>query len=166
MQAVAARDSRRSPAHRALLSRDRGRDAIRLRRSAVWLSAVALLGYWVLLVVFGDPGQTYSLAGNAELKLDRALLGDAHLYHGEGIPFDPEGLLSTLPAVVNAIAGFLAGGYLRRRGPSYETIAKSMLVGASLVVLALAWHPFQSTETVPAGFGVPGGGSTSCCFRQ
>jgi len=111
------------------------------RRSAVWLSAVALLGYWVLLVVFGDPGHAYSLAGNAELKLDRALLGDAHLYHGEGVPFDPEGLLSTLPAVVNAIAGFLAGDFLRRRGPSYETIAKLMLVGASLVVLALAWHP-------------------------
>ena len=111
------------------------------RRSAVWLSAVALLGYWVLLVVFGDRGHAYSLAGNAELKLDRALLGDAHLYHGEGVPFDPEGILSTLPAVVNAIAGFLAGDFLRRRGPSYETITKLMLVGASLIALALAWHP-------------------------
>jgi len=111
------------------------------RRSAVWLSAVALLGYWVLLVVFGDHGHAYSLAGNAELKLDRALLGDAHLYHGEGVPFDPEGILSTLPAVVNAIAGFLAGDFLRRRGPSYETITKLMLVGASLIALALAWHP-------------------------
>jgi predicted acyltransferase len=111
------------------------------RRSAIWLSAVALLGYWVLLVVFGDHGHAYSLAGNAELKLDRALLGDAHLYHGEGVPFDPEGILSTLPAVVNAIAGFLAGDFLRRRGPSYETITKLMLVGASLIALALAWHP-------------------------
>ena len=112
------------------------------RRSAVWLSVVALLGsLGSARRASAITVKAYTLAGNAELKLDRALLGDAHLYHGEGVPFDPEGLLSTLPAVVNAIAGFLAGDFLRRRGPSYETIAKSMLVGASLVVLALAWHP-------------------------
>ena len=111
------------------------------KRSAVWLSIAALLGYWLLLLVFGNPGDPYSLAGNAELKLDRALLADSHLYHGEGVPFDPEGLLSTLPAVVNAIAGFLAGDFLRRRGPTYETIARLMLVGAGLVILALAWNP-------------------------
>jgi len=111
------------------------------KRSAVWLSALVLIGYWALLTIFGDPGEPYSLAGNAELKLDRALMSDSHLYHGEGVPFDPEGLLSTLPAIVNALAGFLAGDFLRRRGPTYETIAKSMLVGAGLVALALALHP-------------------------
>jgi predicted acyltransferase len=111
------------------------------KRSAIWLSALFLVGYWALLTAFGDPGDPYSLAGNAELKLDRTLLSDAHLYHGEGVPFDPEGLLSTLPAIVNAVAGFLAGDFLRRKGPTYETIAKTMLVGAGLAVLALAWHP-------------------------
>jgi len=56
-------------------------------RGAIIFSIVALLGYWLLVYVLGD----YTLTGNAVLKLDLALLGDKHLYHGEGLAFDPEG---------------------------------------------------------------------------
>jgi predicted acyltransferase len=61
------------------------------------------------------------------------------LYHGEGIAFDPEGVLSTLPAIVNVIAGYFAGDFIRRYGNSYETIAKLMIAGSVLTLVALTW---------------------------
>ena len=109
------------------------------KKFALWFSVFALFAYWVLSYVFGDPADPYSLAGNAGLKLDLFLLGENHLYHGEGIAFDPEGLLSTLPSIVNVIAGFFAGDYIRRNGSSYETIAKLMIAGALLILAAFTW---------------------------
>lgn len=109
------------------------------RRFALWFSVFALFAYWVLSYVFGDPADPYSLAGNAGLKLDLFLFGEDHLYHGEGIAFDPEGLLSTLPSIVNVIAGFFAGDYIRRNGSSYETIARLMIAGALLILAAFTW---------------------------
>lgn len=106
---------------------------------AFWFSIFALVGYWIISYVFGDPSDPYSLTGNAGLKLDLFLLGENHLYHGEGIPFDPEGLLSTLPSVVNVIAGFFAGDYIRRNGNSYEGIAKLMIAGSVLILVAFIW---------------------------
>jgi predicted acyltransferase len=61
------------------------------------------------------------------------------LYHGEGIAFDPEGLLSTLPAIVNVIGGYLAGRLIQQKGNSYETISKLMVPGTLLIFAALCW---------------------------
>jgi predicted acyltransferase len=104
-------------------------------RGALLFSVLALLLYWILLVAFGD----LSLTGNAVLKLDLWLLGDHHLYHGEHLAFDPEGLLSTLPAIVNVLAGYCAGIYLKEKGPSYETISKMLMAGAVLIFVGLSW---------------------------
>jgi predicted acyltransferase len=67
-------------------------------------------------------------------------MGTNHLYHGEGIPFDPEGWLSTLPAIVNVVAGYFAGKYIQQNGKGYETIAKLMLTGALAILVALCWN--------------------------
>lgn len=104
-------------------------------RGAIVFSVVALLGYWWLMYSFGD----YTMAGNAEIKLDKLILGDNHMYHGEGMAFDPEGILSTLPAIPNVLAGYFAGRFLREKGPNYEPIAKLLMAGAVLLVLALCW---------------------------
>jgi predicted acyltransferase len=109
------------------------------RRFALWFSVFALIAYWIISYIFGDSSDPYSLTGNAGLKLDLFLLGPGHLYHGEGVAFDPEGLLSTLPSIVNVIAGFFAGDYIRRNGNSYEAIAKLMIAGALLLLLAFTW---------------------------
>jgi len=106
---------------------------------AVWFSVFALLAYWLLAYMFGEPTDPYSLTGNAGLRLDLFLFGPSHLYHGEGMAFDPEGLLSTLPSIVNVIGGYLAGDYIRRKGNSYETLAKLMIVGSVLIFIALWW---------------------------
>lgn len=104
-------------------------------RGAIVFSVLALAGYWAILSWCGD----LTLAGNAVLKLDRAVLGEDHLWRGEGIPFDPEGILSTLPAIVNVIVGYFAGKLLQQKGPCWESIARLMLAGAVLVVAALTW---------------------------
>lgn len=109
------------------------------KKFVAWFSVFALLGYWVLAYVFGSPGDPYSLTGNAQLKLDLWLFGESHLYHGEGIAFDPEGVLSTLPSIVNVLAGYLAGDFIKRYGNSFETLAKLLIAGAVLIFIALSW---------------------------
>jgi predicted acyltransferase len=109
------------------------------RNFALIFSGLALVGYWIIMYVYGDPNDPFSLIGNAQLKLDLAILGDKHLYHGEGIAFDPEGILSTLPAIVNVIGGFMVGDYIRKHGNTFETISKLMIAGGVLILVALTW---------------------------
>jgi len=104
-------------------------------RGALVFALFALIAYRFILAAFGD----LSLEGNAGTKLDLWLLGPDHLYHGEGVAFDPEGLLSTLPSIVNVIAGYVAGVYLQKNGQNYETIAKMLMVGVVLVLAGVWW---------------------------
>lgn len=109
-------------------------------RAAIFTGIALLLVYWILLLVFGDQAQPFSMLGNAGLYLDKFLMGDNHLYHGEGIPFDPEGWLSTLPAIINVFIGYLAGKFIQEKGKGYETISRLMLSGALLIFIALWWN--------------------------
>ncbi|MTW10510.1 DUF1624 domain-containing protein [Pseudoduganella eburnea] len=106
-------------------------------RGALVFSVVALAGHWLLLALFGD----YSLEGNAGRAVDLWLFGPGHLYKGEGIAFDPEGLLGTLPATVNVIAGYFAGRHLRDQGGTTRNVSVLAAIGAALSVLALCWAP-------------------------
>lgn len=108
-------------------------------RAAWWFSGLALVLYAWLLATFGDD----TLTGNVVLRFDRWLMGEAHLYKGEGIPFDPEGVLSTLPAVVNVLAGYLAASLLRRLGAGHEAVARLLVAASVAIVVALAWHGLQ-----------------------
>ena len=110
------------------------------RKQIIVVSICLLLGYWILLLIFGNHQQPFSMLGNAGMYLDRFLMGTNHLYHGEGIPFDPEGWLSTLPAIVNVIAGYLAGKYIREKGKNYEAISHLVLAGFGLIFIALWWN--------------------------
>jgi len=104
-------------------------------RGVVVASVVAPLGYWWILWQFGD----YTLAGNAVRTLDLAVLGESHMYTGDGIPFDPEGILSTLPSVVNVLGGYLAVTYLQRKGLNVQTVLALLAAGAACVLLAHGW---------------------------
>ncbi len=56
--------------------------------------------------------------------------------------FAPECLLSTLPAIVNVIAGYLAGAYIQRKGRNYESVVKLLIAGVCLIGIALFWAQF------------------------
>lgn len=119
------------------------------KSAVVTLSVIFLLGYWFLAWYFGDPGGVspdsvtgpFTLHGNADLKLDRLILGDDHLYHGEGFPFDPEGILSTLPAIVNVIAGYYAGLFVQKNATQLKAIWTMAGIGVLLIGLAWLWNP-------------------------
>ena len=111
-------------------------------KGAIIFSLIALLSYWAIMYFFGDQPHPYSLEGNAALKFDLLLLRPENLYKGYGIPFDPEGLLSTLPAVVNVVAGFLAGLYIQRNGNNMGTVFKLALWAAGLIAVAVVWDIF------------------------
>ncbi len=110
------------------------------KQSVIILSVVLLFAYWILLLVFGDPASPYSMTGNAGIFLDKFILGDNHMYHGEKIAFDPEGILSTLPAIVNVVIGYYAGKFIQQKGKGYDVISKMLLTGCLFIVLALCWN--------------------------
>ena len=104
-------------------------------RGAALFAVLALAVHWFILAKFGD----YTQQGNAAAKADLWLLGERHLYHGEGLPFDPEGLLGTLPATVNVIAGYYAGRLLLVRGAAPRVLLTLLVAGAACVAVALCW---------------------------
>ena len=67
-----------------------------------------LLLYWVMCLFWGDA-DPFSLQGWFGTAIDKAVLGETHMYYGEGVAFDPEGLISTIPAVVAGNTGLLGG---------------------------------------------------------
>jgi hypothetical protein len=75
-----------------------------------------------------DAQQPYSLLGNAGLYLDKFLFGNNHLYNGEGIPFDPEGLLSTIPAIVNVVIGYYAGKFIQQVNYTFSCLVRKPLL--------------------------------------
>lgn len=109
-------------------------------RTVIIITISLMLLYWIILLTFGDASQPYSLLGNAGLYFDKWLMGTHHMYHGEGIPFDPEGWLSTLPAIGNAVAGYFTGLYIREKGKNYETLTRLMLMGCLFIFIALWWN--------------------------
>ena len=108
-------------------------------RVLVLLGVLLLLGYWGLLYCGGDQGAPYSLLGNAVRKLDLRILGERHMYREKGVVFDPEGILSTLPSIVNVLAGYLAGKWILLKGRSLGTVTGLLLAGVVLTGAGLLW---------------------------
>lgn len=113
-----------------------------VNRDYLWVvTAVFLLLYWALLAFFGgsDP---YSLEGNLVLKIDKLVLGESHLYRSYGIPFDPLGLLSTIPSLGTVIIGYYTGELLGKKHADAKIVFKIMLIGAALTGLGFLWGKF------------------------
>jgi len=102
-------------------------------------SAVILLIYWFLCFTLGDKTDPYSLSGYFGTHLDKAILGEAHMYHGEGVAFDPEGIASTLTPFVQVIFGYVVGQYIQQKGKTYEMLSNLFVAGTVLVFAGFAW---------------------------
>ncbi|WP_111307900.1 acyltransferase family protein [Confluentibacter sediminis] len=104
------------------------------------LSLAILLIYWAILYLFRESGDAFGIATNAVTQLDLSILGEGHMYKRDKVAFDPEGILSTLPAIVNVIAGYIAGVFVQKKGKTYEGISKVLIIGAIITALALWWN--------------------------
>ena len=114
-------------------------------RSKVVALVGALVGYWILMRFVPVPG--YGIPGrdmpfldpNANLAawLDRHVFSAAHLYEGTR---DPEGLLSTLPALGTALIGLLTGMWLRTTHSLAQKTRGIFAAGVSGVLLGGLWN--------------------------
>lgn len=109
-------------------------------RAATVISVIILIFYWPVMYYFGGGPDPLSPHTNAVLKLDMLLIGEKHLYSGEGFPFDPEGLLSTFPSIANVVAGYLVGSYVQKKGNTYEGLAKLLMAGVVCFIIAYWWN--------------------------
>ncbi|HEV7622064.1 MAG TPA: DUF5009 domain-containing protein [Flavisolibacter sp.] len=128
-------------------------------KGAFLAGLLLLLIYWALCIA-GNPSDPYSLTGWFGTRVDLAAFGEPHIYHGEllnGKPFafDPEGLLSTIPAIVNVLFGFIVGDFIRNRGlhmqhieekPAvrgmelYQTLTILFVAAVALLFAAYTWN--------------------------
>ncbi|WP_408672257.1 acyltransferase family protein [Lutibacter sp.] len=100
--------------------------------------AIILVGYWGLLY-FGGSNDVYSLTSNIARKVDLFLLGENHIYKGFGLPFDPEGLLSSIPSVATVILGYFTGRIIETSTEITSAIKKMLIFGAILTFIGWFW---------------------------
>ena len=108
---------------------------------------VLLFGYWALMTMVPVPDT--GVAGRFVLDqpdrllsawLDRTILGTDHLWVGAKT-WDPEGLLSTIPAIATMMLGTFAGRWIAyRERPLTDRLAGVFAVGALTMMLGLVWH--------------------------
>jgi predicted acyltransferase len=109
-------------------------------RGLVMAAVSILLGYWLLLALVPVPGHgagDYREGHNLTNYLDSVLL-PGKKYDGN---HDPEGLLSTLPAVATALLGLLAGQWMMSAASAMKKVQGLLIAGAALILLGWAWHP-------------------------
>jgi len=119
-----------------------------LRTSAKTQLAIVsalLLGYWAVMTLVPVPGTgavgAVALAtpdGSLAAWLDRTLLGN-HLWRVSKT-WDPEGILSTLPAIATAMLGVFAGRWIASPRPLNERIASLFAMGSIAMVAGLIWN--------------------------
>lgn len=105
---------------------------------------ILLIGYWMLMTLVQVPGYgagRLDMAGNLGAYIDRSLMHTNHLWFWGGQMWDPEGLLSTLPATANMILGILAAAWLRSSTPRGRKLVYFLLAGAVLMLVGVALNP-------------------------
>lgn len=118
------------------------------RVQAVTTTAL-LFGYWLVMTAIPVPGYgsgDLSPAGNLAAYLDRAILGP-HIWQYAKV-YDPEGILSTVPAAATALLGVLTGTWLRS-GRDADVIAARLamtgVVGLGVGELWGLWFPINKS---------------------
>jgi predicted acyltransferase len=109
------------------------------------IGGILLLFYWLLMSIVPVPGCDVTTindkACNLAAYLDRTVFGVNHIWRSAKV-FDPEGILSTIPAIVTTISGVLTGLWLKSKRSELEKVSGMFFVGLILLVLAWCWNPF------------------------
>ncbi len=115
-------------------------------RKARWvIAAVLLLGYWALMELYPVPGYgpgVLTMDGSLEGYVDRALMYN-HLWVAHR--FDPEGLVSTIPAIATCLFGVFTGEWIRGRSGSQllRGLLTGAVIGLGLGKLWNFWFPIN-----------------------
>jgi predicted acyltransferase len=112
-------------------------------RTQFLIALALLLVYWLIMTRIAAPGFAagdLSKEGSLASYVDRVLLGP-HIWR-QGKVYDPEGLLSTIPAVATTLFGILTGHWLRSERTRWDKVAGLFAAGAVALVLGWAWNSF------------------------
>lgn len=113
-------------------------------KQQVTIVAVLLFGYWFAMTLIPVPGRGLGAlllddpSASLAAYIDRAIFG-AHLWRSSKT-WDPEGLLSTVPAVGTVILGVIAGRWIASPRPLSERLVAQFAVGSLCMVVGLMWH--------------------------
>lgn len=115
-------------------------------RQQILILAGLLFGYWFAMTLIPVPGENeigalllHTKDRHLAAYLDRMILGTNHIWTGS-VTFDPEGVLSTFPAIATAMLGVLAGRWIaQREKPLLERISGLFAAGSLGMVLGLMW---------------------------
>ena len=116
-------------------------------RTQLIVLAVLLVGYWALMTLVSVPdsgiqGRFLLDQPSRQLSawIDRLVLGTKHLWVGSRT-WDPEGLLSTVPAIGSCMLGSFAGRWIAKDArPLSERLSALFAVGALVMMLGLVWN--------------------------
>lgn len=108
-------------------------------KNQLYIAVILLLLYWVLMLYGGNGDLT--AAGNFSGYIDRLILTENHIWRSAKV-YDPEGLLSTLPAISSCLAGVLCGTFLKTKRGDYEKVSAFFFFGVVLVAIGWAWDFF------------------------
>jgi predicted acyltransferase len=116
-------------------------------KQQILIIAGLLFGYWFAMTLIPVPGENvvgalllHTKDRNLAAYLDRAILGTNHTWIGS-VTFDPEGPMSTIPAIATAMLGVLAGRWIALRDKLLlERIASLFAMGAVGMMLGLMWN--------------------------
>ena len=112
-------------------------------RTQVLIAIGLLLLYWFLVTFIPAPGYAagdLTKEGSLPSFVDRVVFGK-HVW-AQAKVYDPEGLLSTIPALVTTLIGVLTGHWLRTEKSRIEKVSGMFVAGAVLVALGWAWNSF------------------------
>jgi predicted acyltransferase len=116
-------------------------------KQQIVIIAGLLFGYWFAMTLIPVPGENvvgalllHTKDRNLAAYLDRAILGTNHTWIGS-VTFDPEGPMSTIPAIGTAMLGVLAGRWIAQRDKQLlERIAGLFAMGSVGMMLGLMWN--------------------------
>jgi predicted acyltransferase len=114
------------------------------KRAQPWVAITLLLGYWAAMTLVPVPGfgagDLVDKDGSLAAYVDRAVIGTSHLW-AAAKTWDPEGLLSTLPAVCTVLLGIFAGRWIRGERTPAERATGLFFAGNALMTAGLVWNP-------------------------
>lgn len=111
-------------------------------RTQLIIGFVLLLIYWGMMKLIPVPGfgvGDLGKEGNLAAYIDRTVLGLSHIWKQAKV-FDPEGILSTVPAITTTISGMLTGTWIRSGRSQIEKVAGIFFAGAICVAIGWSWN--------------------------
>ncbi len=99
-------------------------------------------------LVTGWGAGDFTLQHSFERWLDLTLLGEHHVWHGQGLPFDPEGIVSTLPAVVTVLLGVFVGDIIRKDWKHSDKLSSIFTLGVLFYFagnILSPWEPINKS---------------------